>query len=295
MQGRKPENQLAMSRCLPACGDQPAIRGACEGRDDALDRGGIAYVDRDYFHAERGCHGLDDGELADPGGLVGSRKTAARVTPGAICLSSSSHFPAKLYSSCMNPVVLPPGRARLSTKLVPTGSTTIANTIGMVRVACCNAVADGVVVARITSGASATNSAASLRCRRHHRPAPADVDPYVATVGPAQLLQPLQKRCEADLALRIVRGRIHEHADAPHPLALLRARRERPCGRRAAEQRDELAPLHHSITPSARASSEAGTSRPSALAVLRLMIISTLVTCCTGRSVGFSPLRIRPV
>ena len=46
----------------------------------------------------------------------------------------------------------------------------------------------------------------------------------------------------------------HEHADAPHPLALLRARRERPRSRRAAEQRDELAPLH-SITSSARASS----------------------------------------
>src|SRR5262249_62245571 len=53
---------------------------------------------------------------------------------------------------------------------------------------------------------------------------------------------------------------------------LLRARRERP-RRRAAEQRDELAALH-SITSSARASSVGGTSRPSALAVLRLMIRS---------------------
>ena len=34
-----------------------------------------------------------------------------------------------------------------------------------------------------------------------------------------------------------------EHADAPHPLGLLRARRERPRRRRAAEQRDELAAL----------------------------------------------------
>jgi hypothetical protein len=53
---------------------------------------------------------------------------------------------------------------------------------------------------------------------------------------------------------------------------LLRPRRERPCGRRAAEQRDELAPPH-SITSSARASSVAGTSRPSALAVLRLLVL----------------------
>ena len=55
-----------------------------------------------------------------------------------------------------------------------------------------------------------------------------------------------------------------------HLAALLRARRHRPRGR-AAESRDELAPFHHSITSSARASSVGGTSRPSALAVLRLI------------------------
>src|SRR5271169_833874 len=35
--------------------------------------------------------------------------------------------------------------------------------------------------------------------------------------------------------------------------------------------------------------------RPSAFAVLRLMTRSILVTCCTGRSAGLSPLRMRPV
>jgi hypothetical protein len=40
-------------------------------------------------------------------------------------------------------------------------------------------------------------------------------------------------------------------------MGLLRTRRERPRGRRATEQRDELAPLH-SITSSARASSIGG-------------------------------------
>jgi hypothetical protein len=45
-----------------------------------------------------------------------------------------------------------------------------------------------------------------------------------------------------DLASVIARRKGHEHADAPHPLArLLRARRERPRGSRAAEERDELA------------------------------------------------------
>src|SRR5215472_6567171 len=40
------------------------------------------------------------------------------------------------------------------------------------------------------------------------------------------------------------RSCVHEHADASHALALLRARRERPSNRRAAEQRHELAPSH---------------------------------------------------
>jgi hypothetical protein len=49
----------------------------------------------------------------------------------------------------------------------------------------------------------------------------------------------------------------------------------------------------YSITSSARASSASGTVRPSALAVLRLSTVSYLVGACTGRSAGFSPLRMR--
>src|SRR5262245_66510163 len=51
--------------------------------------------------------------------------------------------------------------------------------------------------------------------------------------------------------------------------------------------------LPHSITSSARASTDAGRSRPSALAVLRLITSSYLVGAWTGRSAGFSPLRMR--
>src|SRR5262249_61377432 len=76
----------------------------------------------------------------------------------------------------------------------------------------------------------------------------------------------------------------------PRHLRLLRARRQRPHHRRAAEQRDERAPLHHSITSSARASRLSGTVRPSALAALRLITSSYLVGCCTGRSAGLAPL-----
>jgi len=49
----------------------------------------------------------------------------------------------------------------------------------------------------------------------------------------------------------------------------------------------------YSMTSSARARSDCGTSSPSALAVLRLMVSSYLFGACTGRSAGFSPFNIR--
>src|SRR5215467_3587033 len=74
---------------------------------------------------------------------------------------------------------------------------------------------------------------------------------------------------------------------------LLRSRHHRPnC--RAAEQRDDLAPPHHSITSSAMASNDGGTVRPSIRAVWLLITRSNLDDCTTGRSMGFAPLRIRP-
>src|SRR5262245_40528594 len=63
-------------------------------------------------------------------------------------------------------------------------------------------------------------------------------------------------------------------------------------GRRAAEQRDELA-APHSITSSARASKLSCPVSPLAFAVLRLITVSYFVGACTGRSAGFSPLRMR--
>src|SRR5262245_16142174 len=63
------------------------------------------------------------------------------------------------------------------------------------------------------------------------------------------------------------------------------------CARRRREQVQQV--VAYSITSSARASRVGGTVRPSALAVLRLITSSYLVGACTGRSAGFSPLRMR--
>ena len=56
---------------------------------------------------------------------------------------------------------------------------------------------------------------------------PAGVDPHVAAVGPARLLQPLQECREASLRFGIIFGVGNQHADAPHALGLLRPRRKR--------------------------------------------------------------------
>src|SRR5215471_14666820 len=76
------------------------------------------------------------------------------------------------------------------------------------------------------------------------RGGPADVDTDVAADNPAPLLQTLYKRRQAGLSVRIVRGRMHQHTDAPRLLGLLRQRRNRPSCRRAPDQFYELSPPH---------------------------------------------------
>jgi hypothetical protein len=91
----------------------------------------------------------------------------------------------------------------------------------------------------MTSGASATSSAALLRAAE----APTGGDPDVATLGPIQLLQRLQERGDTGLRFRIVRRLAHKHPDAPHAVALLRANRQRP-RRRTPEPRNECPAFH---------------------------------------------------
>jgi hypothetical protein len=56
---------------------------------------------------------------------------------------------------------------------------------------------------------------------------PTKVHPHVAVIVPTQVRKRLSERRVAMLPLRIVFVELHEHADAPHPLGLLRAGRER--------------------------------------------------------------------
>src|SRR5262249_43050268 len=110
----------------------------------------------------------------------------------------------------------------------------------------------------------------------------------IAALDVAGFVETLPDRVELAGSFTV---RAAEQANHRHR-RLLRPRRERQRRCRAAEQRDERAAVH-SITSSARATRVAGTSRPSALAVFRLSTNSNLVGCCTGRSAGLAPLRMR--
>src|SRR5262245_29608858 len=153
-----------------------------------------------------------------PEGMLGSRMTAARVTPGEICLSNSSHFPLMPYSMLAKPVALPPGRAKLAAKPPPTGSPAFTNTMGRVRVFSVQR-----HQARVAADQNNVRRERDQFRRRFANAfgvtgAPAILQPHIATIGPAQFLQSLQKCSDTGKRFRIVRSRSHQHANAPRSL-----------------------------------------------------------------------------
>jgi hypothetical protein len=122
---------------------------------------------------------------------------------------------------------------------------------------------------------------------------PKDIKHDVSILDQAKFAEAKSERLNKRLVVHVGGGTNREETYPNWIFRLLPARRERPCDRRAAEKRDEIASLH-SITSSASASTLSDTLRPSAFAVLRLIANSNLVGCITGKSAGFSPLRIRP-
>src|SRR6516225_6547585 len=178
------------------------------------------------------------------GATAGLNSIATLVTRGAISLSSSNHLPPSEPSKAWKPVTFPPGRARLATKPLPTGSETVAKTMGMVRVCCRSAAVVGVTDERIRSGCRATSSfanrcLASASLGRH----PARVEPDVAAFHPPELLKSLSECGEEPWSFQVVLGIAHQHANPPHMLGLLRACRKRPCGGNS-NCLDEIAPSH---------------------------------------------------
>ena len=77
---------------------------------------------------------------------------AARLSPGAISESNSSHLPPSEASPVAKPVTFPLGRLSRATIPLATGSLTFAKTIGIVRVSPWTAAVAGVPYVTMMSG-----------------------------------------------------------------------------------------------------------------------------------------------
>src|SRR4026207_876619 len=140
------------------------------------------------------------------------QSTATREAVGTTSFRNCSPFPLISTLSSETPVIFPPGRPRLGTIPVPTGSPTAARTIGIVRVTFFAAIPPWVEAVTKISGRPATSSPArgeggtedswatgdQLGGQRGKAvdlgPCAAEVDHEVVALRVAQLGQPLPPR-----------------------------------------------------------------------------------------------------
>ena len=151
-------------------------------------------------HPQRRRRRLDQRRvLAEPACRPEDRRARQR---GAISLSSSSHFPLMRYLEAGKTGDVAARPRQAFDEPSPTGSATRTNTIGMVRV--CRSNASAAAVATMTSGASATNSAAHRRNGRDRR-RPADTrSGYCGPRSSPARCKPCSKRRDALAPIRIV-------------------------------------------------------------------------------------------
>ena len=76
----------------------------------------------------------EDVKINGGGASSGLNMIAARLSPGAISESNSSHLPPSEASKLAKPVMFPLGRSSRATMPLATGSPEVAKTVGIVRV-----------------------------------------------------------------------------------------------------------------------------------------------------------------
>ena len=242
------------NRCRAPSHDQTAIRSAREAGDRALDRGCITNVDRAHLYPERRCHRLHRTKLTGSKGEVGIAKDRH-------LLHARRDFLEKLQPFCADAILESDKAGGVAARARQAIDKAGTNRIGRYckhdryrarrlqqRSRCGAAICEDDVRCEGCQFPSVSVKLRSVGC------GPPRVEAHIAADIPAQERQRLHECSEADLKFRIVRGSRKQHTDAPHPLALLRPRRERPRCRRAAEQPDELPPPHagHGLPPRCR-------------------------------------------
>src|SRR5262245_8099292 len=218
--------------------------------------------------------------------IAASRSAGVSDVRSGTSLSSSSHLAGVVGSTALNPATLPPGRGKLATKPLPTGSETFPKMMGMVRVCC---ILGGGCVLRKNEAWLQRDEFLCESLHRLHVGRPQRMSIRILpSVHPSFWSPPW------NAATQVCPSRSFSAYAISTPIGRIRsgccARRERH-RRRAADERNELPP-YHSITSSARRISMGGTTMPRAWAVRRLMLSRNRVGCSTGKSAGAAPLRI---
>ena len=222
--------------------------------------------------------------------LLGSTSTARRAAPG----SNSCKSPSRLRRQCadkkLTPVTLAPGRLRLATRPMPTGSPPVVKTIGIVLVA-----------------ALAANAEEGLRSRRSRRPVGEPIRPPAPAADridspPSGIrlphFDPRHNRLPQALAERAQTSAERQAmwcrgTRSPASPAAARARRAATPPRPPSSVMNSRALIIRSPRRRRRAASAAPRGRASG----GLMVDDEfeLWACITGRSAGLAPLRMRPV
>ncbi len=166
---------------------------------------------------------------------------ATRFIFGTISRSRARRLPAISGDWSERPVMLPPGLARLATRPLPTGSAAVAKTIGMTAVACLSAMTTEVPDVTMISTLSPMNSVAISLLR--------SLRPSAQRYSMATVRFSIQPSSRSRCTKAATRGpNVAYVAEPRKPIVgslpgLLRVRGKRH-RRRAADERDELAPLH---------------------------------------------------
>ena len=184
-----------------------------------------------------------------------------------------------------NPVAFPPGRARLATCPIPTGSAWVAKTMGMFRVACRAASTSVEEVAKITSTFRRTSSAASSRICAAPSAQRNSMTTFLPTTYPSSRnpVRSASTRSAEAVAGAGPRNPMSQTLDACCACA---------CAGHAAALASPVmnCPSLHSITMSASCWRCTGTVNPSIRAVFMLRTNSNCVGRSIGRSEGSAPV-----
>src|SRR5262245_23877014 len=203
--------------------DQPTARSCCKRCDVALDFGGVPQIDRARFNAERRRRRLDRTILAEPGGSSRIPKDCDAIYFRCNLLKQVQPFSADAVFEKGEAG----GVATRSRKAID-----IAGSDGIGNVQEYDGHGAGYLHQWPQTSAASSHDNFRRKSDQFRRvlahlgiiASPTGVDPKVAPVSPAQLLHALQERREAGLSGRLVLREVHQHADVPSPLALLRPR-----------------------------------------------------------------------